>query len=242
MRLRTGSSGFSYASWKGAFYPEKLPARGMLAYYAARLATVELNNTFYRMPTRSAVEGWAAAVPGDFRFAVKASRRITHGAKLSDEGESLAYLWNALEPFGEKLGPVLFQLPPQRKADLEVLRDFLAQLPDGLDAAFEFRHASWKSAAVLDALAERGAALCVSDADPSAQVELERTAAHGYLRLRRPEYDDAALGAWAERLRDSGWDEAYVFFKHEESGKAARYALELAARFGGAGGPQTATP
>ena len=247
MRVLAGTSGYSYKEWKGPFYPEKLPEREMLAFYAARLPTVEINNTFYRMPSAELVQRWGAEVPESFVFVVKAPQRITHHARLKDVGEATVHLWRAVSLLGPRLGPLLFQLPPSLRKDVERLRAFLATLPDGCRAALEFRHPSWDDEEVREALRERGAATCTADVDdapgatwapgapgtePSAEPSLHPTADWGYLRLRRSAYDDADLARWAERVRAAPWREAFVFFKHEDGGMAPRLAtrfLELAA-------------
>lgn len=235
MQLLSGTSGFSYKAWKGPFYPEGLPERRMLAHYAERLPTVEVNNTFYRSPRREQLELWAAQVPAGFRFVVKAPQRITHRARLAGADEAVAYLWQALEGLGEHLGPVLFQLPPSLRRDDERLRAFLAGLPAGCRAAFEFRHPSWRDEAVHGLLRDAGAALCHADTDDDgaeAADGLVATADWGYLRLRRSAYAEADLARWLERLRARPWREAYVFFKHEDEGVAPRLALRLAELFG----------
>jgi uncharacterized protein YecE (DUF72 family) len=226
MRVYIGTSGFSYAPWRGSFYPEKLPAAKMLAYYAERLDAVEINNTFYRMPAPEMLGKWAAETPAGFQFALKSPRRITHEKKLADVADSLTRLREAAATLGDRLGPVLFQLPPFMKKDLPRLQEFVAQLPPGLRAALEFRHESWFSPDVYDALRARDAALCLAESEELA-TPVEETSSWGYLRLRRQDYDDAALASWAERLRARGWQTAYVFFKHEDEGKGPK----LAARF-----------
>jgi uncharacterized protein YecE (DUF72 family) len=227
MRIFIGTSGFSYAPWRGSFYPEKLPAAKMLAYYAERLDAVEINNTFYRMPTAEALAKWAGQTPPGFQFVLKSPKRITHEKKLADVADSLTRLHEVgAASLGERLGPVLFQLPPFLKKDLPRLADFLAQLPSGLRAAVEFRHESWFSADVYDALRAGGAALCLAESEELA-TPTQATAPWGYLRLRRQDYGDAELAAWAERLRAQPWETAYVFFKHEDEGKGPK----LAARF-----------
>ena len=199
----------------------------MLAYYAERLDAVEINNTFYRMPTAEALGKWAAETPAGFQFVLKSPRRITHEKKLADVADSLVRLHEvATGALGERLGPVLFQLPPFLKKDLPRLADFLAQVPAGMRAALEFRHESWFSTDVYEALRAGGAALCLAEAEELA-TPVEATAAWGYLRLRRQDYGDAELAAWAERLRAQPWQTAYVFFKHEDGGKGPK----LAARF-----------
>jgi len=228
MEIFTGTSGFSYPAWRGSFYPPKLPPAQMLAHYAGRLRTVEINNTFYRMPKPEMLTGWAATVPAGFRFAPKAPQQITHRQKLAGSDDSVAVFWNALGAFGDKLGPALFQLPPFMRKDVPRLAAFLALLPPGARAAFEFRHASWFEDDVYATLAARGAALCLAEAD-DLQTPVVPTASWGYLRLRRTEYDDAALQGWIERLHEkaAGWSETYIFFKHEDAGIGPR----LAARF-----------
>ncbi|HVQ53570.1 MAG TPA: DUF72 domain-containing protein, partial [Thermoanaerobaculia bacterium] len=210
MRVLTGTSGFSYKEWKGTFYPEDLAADAMLAYYAERLPAVEINNTFYRMPKPALLEGWAAQVPEAFRFVLKASQRITHHKRLKEAGDEVAYFFGVAATLGERLGPALFQLPPNLKKDLPRLDAFLQTIPEGRRAAFEFRHASWFEEDVFHALRSRGAALCIAE-DEELATPLVATADWGYLRLRRQDYGDADVAAWAERVRGQKWDEAYVF-------------------------------
>ncbi len=233
MRIRVGTSGYSYAQWRGSFYPEGLAPDGMLAFYATRFDCVEINNTFYRMPKREVLAHWGAethARPG-FTFVLKASQRITHQKRLTGAESDVAYLLGNAATLGESLGPLLFQLPPFLRRDAARLREFL-KLVAPQRAALEFRHASWDDDDVRDVLREAGAAQVVSDADDDAAPEaLTGTASWGYLRLRRSDYDDAALRAWAERIRAQAWDEAFVFFKHEDDGPAgpavAQRFLEL---------------
>ena len=217
MILRVGTSGFSYKEWKGSFYPEDLPQSKFLSYYGEHFKTVEINNTFYRMPKPELLEGWASQVPDDFRFVLKASRRITHHGRLKDVGDNVRYLYDVAATLGERLGPVLFQLPPYLKCDVERLRGFLATLPEGARAAMEFRDASWHDAAVFDALREHGVALCIAETADDA-TRFEPTADWGYLRLRKVAYEEEELEGWADRVREAGWSEAYVFFKHEDEG------------------------
>lgn len=231
MRLLSGTSGFSYPAWRGSFYPPDLPERQMLAHYATRLPTVEINNTFYRMPRAEVLARWAETVPAEFRFVLKASRRITHQAKLVDCGDAVTFLWRAAQSLGERLGPILFQTAPTLKADAGRLSAFLDCLPEGCRAAFEFRHPSWADDATFAALRDRGHAWCIADTDGGDDPPMVQTASWGYLRLRREDYSDSDLARWAERLRQTGWDEAYVFFKHEEEGAAPAMALRLAALF-----------
>ncbi len=231
MRIYIGTSGFSYAPWRGTFYPEKLPAAKMLAYYAERLDAVEINNTFYRMPAPEMLAKWAAETPAGFQFALKSPRRITHEKKLADVADSLTRLREAAGTLGDRLGPVLFQLPPFMKKDLPRLQEFVAQLPPGLRAALEFRHESWFSSDVYDVLRSRDAALCLAESEELA-TPIEETSSWGYLRLRRQDYDDAALATWADRVRARSWQSAHVFFKHEDEGKGPALAAKLRALVG----------
>jgi uncharacterized protein YecE (DUF72 family) len=230
-----GTSGYSYAPWKGTFYPEKLPAAKMLGFYATRLPTVEINNTFYRMPKREVVGKWGEEVTPAFKFALKAPQRITHHQKLGEGSEeSLRYFHEAAGALGDKLGPVLFQLPPFFRIDLPRLEAFLATLkavsPE-TRPAFEFRHGSWFVPETYAALAAGGAALCISESEELA-TPLEATAGWGYLRLRRQDYGEAEIAAWAERIAGQKWGESYVFFKHEDEGKGPALAEQLLARMG----------
>jgi uncharacterized protein YecE (DUF72 family) len=233
VRLFAGASGFSYKPWKGPFYPEGLPDAEMLAYYAARLPAVEINNTFYRLPKATMLEDWAAQTPDGFRFALKASRRITHIQRLKDVAELVAYLFETAGALGAKLGPLLFQLPPHLKKDLDRLRTFLDLVPPARRVALEFRNASWFEDDVFEALRAHDAALCAAETEPDDQeggnqtVPLVATASWGYLRLRRDGYTDADLATWADRIRSQSWSEAYVFFKHEDEGAAPKLALRL---------------
>ena len=246
MRLYAGTSGFAYKSWKGGegwtretakgssykewkgpFYPEKLAAKDMLGWYAEQLPAVEINNTFYRMPKRSVLESWAEQVPAGFRFSIKASRRITHFKRLKETDEELGFLLGNLEALGDRLGVVLFQLPPNLKADAERLDKFQALLPEDLPVAFEFRHASWQDDSILERLRKRGHGLVVGDTDEAPAEGLVTTAPIAYLRLRRPGYERADLAEWAARLRAADLEEAFVFFKHEDEGAGPRMAAEF---------------
>jgi uncharacterized protein YecE (DUF72 family) len=231
MSLYVGTSGYSYKEWKGPFYPEDLPEKQMLRYYGERFRTVEINNTFYRMPKATVLQSWGAEVPADFKFVLKASQRITHKQRLKDADDSVTYLLKVAESLNERLGPLLFQLPPYLKKDVPRLREFLALLPRQRRAAFEFRHQSWFDSDVLDSLREYRAVLCIAEAENDLEIPFVSTADWGYLRLRRPDYGDAELRAWAERVRGQQWSDAFVFFKHEDEGKApvmAKRFLELA--------------
>jgi uncharacterized protein YecE (DUF72 family) len=232
MKLYVGTSGYSYKEWKGIFYPEKLPAKEMLSYYASRLPAVEINNTFYRLPQQSMLEGWKAQVPENFRFSLKASQRITHFKRLNNVADETKYLLETAACLEDRLGVILFQLPPNMKKDLARLEAFLKILPAETRAAFEFRHPTWLEDDVLEVLRQAGQALCISDTDDMPASHIDRTADWGYLRLRRVLYDDMALQEWLQRVRDQNWTEAFVFFKHEDEGTGPRLAgrfLELVA-------------
>ena len=226
-RLLAGASGYSFKEWKGNFYPEKIRPEDMLAFYGARLPTVEINNTFYRMPKTEVLQNWAQVTPEPFRFAIKASRRITHFARLKAEesADSVAYLYKQLEALGDKRGPVLFQLPPFLKKDLPRLKDFLELLPDDHRAAFEFRNDSWFDDEVYAALDGAGASLCFSEREDGSPPALVETAVWGYVRLRLENYSDADLAQWAQRLGQTGWQQIYVYFMHEPT--APGYAQTL---------------
>ncbi len=227
MNLYVGTSGYSYKEWKGTFYPEDLPAKRMLNYYGERFKTVEINNTFYRMPKESVLNAWAGEVPDDFKFVLKAPRRITHLQRLKDAGDSVSYLFEAADALKERLGPLLFQLPPNLKKDVARLSDFLALLPPHHRIAFEFRHQSWFDDEVFGLLKDRWAALCIAEAENDLEVPFVSTGDWGYLRLRRPDYGDAELRKWVNLVQEQSWKDVFVFFKHEDEGKAP----QLASRF-----------
>jgi uncharacterized protein YecE (DUF72 family) len=226
MQLLAGTSGFSYKEWLGKFYPEKLPGEGMLRYYAERLATVEINNTFYRMPDEATLARWAREVPEPFSFTLKAPRRITHVKRLKETEPDVAEFLRRAQLLGDKLAVILFQLPPFLKKDLPRLKDFLALLPSGQRTAFEFRNESWHDAEVYDALRERKAMLCVTDTDEG-DTPVVTTSDCGYLRLRRTHYDDAELRAWTERIAALKLNRAYVYFMHEDDALGTRWARRL---------------
>ena len=230
-RLLAGASGYSFKEWKGTFYPKDLKPEDMLRWYSERLPTVEINNTFYRMPRTSMLEAWAAGTPPGFRFAIKASQRITHFSRLKVESatEPLGYLYGNLAALGEKRGPVLFQLPPNLKKDLPRLTAFLALLPDDHRAVFEFRSDTWFDDDVYAALKGAGAALCLSEREDDAPPPLVETAPFGYVRLRLETYSDADLAAWAARLAATGWTTIHAYFMHEPTAPA--YALALMQAF-----------
>ena len=216
MKLYCGTSGFSYKEWKGSFYPEKLPAGEMLAFYGSRLPAVEINNTFYRLPNETLIDGWRERVPQAFRFAVKASRRITHVKRLADCDEEVSRFFKVVSRLERRLGVVLIQLPPHFRIDVERLKRFLGHVPADIPAAFEFRHASWLDDAVLGALEAHGAAWVHVDDSGAEPAAVARSAPWTYLRLRAPAYSVESLRAW--RRLCLGFDRAYVFFKHEDEG------------------------
>jgi uncharacterized protein YecE (DUF72 family) len=216
VRLLAGTSGYAFKEWKGSFYPADLTDDAWLGYYAGRFPTVEINNTFYRLPKRSVLLEWAAQVPEPFTFAIKASQRITHFARLKEEcATALDFLLGNIAVLGDRMGPVLFQCPPNLKKDLPRLRGFLGLLPRGRRYTIEFRHESWFDDEVFDVLRERDIPLCIAEQEDFA-VPMHPTASWGYLRLHRFDYDADALAVWAKRLRATGWSDAYVYFKHDE--------------------------
>lgn len=223
MQMLAGTSGYSYKEWLGSFYPEKLPANQMLHYYAGHFPTVEINNTFYRMPAESMLAGWAQEVPDRFMFTLKAPQRITHQKRLREAEQDVREFLRRAAALGAKLGVILFQLPPFLRKDLPRLQDFLAALPSDRRFAFEFRHASWQDEEVYQALRVRGVALCVADTDQG-DTPFVCTSDSGYLRLRRTHYDDKDLGAWAERIAAQPLARAYVYFKHEDEALGTRFA------------------
>jgi len=229
MELLAGTSGYSYKEWKGSFYPEKLAADGMLRYYAERFPTVEINNSFYRMPDEKVLARWAGEVPERFAFTLKAPQRITHQRRLKEADGEVAEFLRRAAALGPKLGPLLFQLPPFFRKDLEVLGRFLDLLPPGRQIAFEFRNASWEDEAVHDLLRARGVMLCTADTDKGVPPPLVATAGTGYLRLRREAYDDADLEAWVKRVAAQPWSRAYVYFKHEDEGAGPKFAARFTA-------------
>jgi len=227
MKLHVGTSGYSYKEWKGNFYPEDLPAKEMLSYYSRRLPSVEINNTFYRLPQPSMIENWKEQVPARFRFSIKATQRITHIKRLKNVAEETSYLLQTSSLLGERLGVVLFQLPPNMKKDVERLKEFLDLLPEETLTAFEFRHESWFDDETLDLLRTKDCALVVSDTDEKPLSEIKSTARWGYLRLRRTSYDENDLAEWLKRVREQKWKDAFVFFKHEDEGVGPKLAAQF---------------
>ncbi len=225
--IRAGTSGFSYDEWKGAFYPEDLASSDMLEYYADRLGTVEINNTYYRMPSADVLAGWDAAVPDDFRFVLKANRRISHFKKLKGSAtEDMEYFWSQAGTLGDKMGPVLVQLPGNFHVNVERLAEFLAAIPDGVRPAFEFRHESWWDDDVYATLRDHDAALVIAQTEEYT-TPLVPTAGWGYLRLRKEQYAPGEVAEWAAKVKDQDWADTYVFFKHEDEGTGPRLAAEF---------------
>ena len=232
MKCWVGTSGFSYKEWKGSFYPEDLSNDRMLAYYGERLNAVEINNTFYRMPKRATLADWGGKVPDEFSFVLKASRKITHFKRLKDTQDELGYLVDVSSELGARLGPMLFQLPPNMKIDVERLRDFVALFPAGLRAAFEFRHDSWFADETYTLLSDAGVALVLADTGADEPAEVVATAPYGYLRLRRDDYDPDDVARWARIVSDQEWEDAFVFFKHEDAGAGPALAERFVAELG----------
>jgi uncharacterized protein YecE (DUF72 family) len=226
MRLLAGTSGYSFKEWLRHFYPEKLAADEMLRYYAERLGTVEINNTFYRMPDPAMLERWHTEVPDAFAFTLKVRRSITHEKRLKEAGPDIAEFLRRAAALRDKLGALLFQLPPFLKKDVPRLRDFLAELPKGTRAAFEFRHDSWLDDEVYATLRERDAMLCIADTD-SGDTPFVVTSNCAYVRLRRTHYEDDELRIWAERIAAQNVPLTYVYFMHEDEALGVRFALKL---------------
>jgi uncharacterized protein YecE (DUF72 family) len=232
MRYLIGTSGYNYPEWRGSFYPEKFPTAKMLAYYSERFNTVEVNYTFYRIPTVKLLEGWAQGTPDDFTFTLKAPRRISHDAKLKNVADLTQTFCRTAAALGPKLGVLLFQLPPTFKRDDEVFEAFLDTIPDGTRAAFEFRHVSWHDEAVFAALRRRNLALCIADSDKMS-TPIVSTADYSYYRLRDEGYQSADIERWAGVIRgQAATNDAYVYFKHEEQGKGPEFAKLLTSCLG----------
>ena len=226
MTLRAGTSGYAFKEWKGAFYPPTLSDDEWLAYYASRFPTVEINNTFYRLPKQSVLQDWASRVPAEFTFAIKASQRITHHARLKPEcADAVDFLLQNTAVLGDRCGPILFQLPPNLKKDVDRLRGFLGLLPTGRRYTIEFRHESWFDDEVFAILRDRDVALCVAEQDDF-KCPVQSTASWGYLRLHRLDYDDAALGEWAKCVSAQQWSETYIYFKHDEGNGSGPPAVD----------------
>ena len=226
MKLLAGTSGYSFKEWKGSFYPADLKADGMLSFYATKFGTLEINNTFYRLPKESVLLEWASQVPDEFSFSIKASQKITHYTRLKAESESMVqFLLKNTTVLGSRLGPLLFQLPPNLKKDIPRLQNFLTYLPSDRRYTFEFRHESWWDEDVFTVLRDRDIAMCVSE---SAELTcpVVCTATWGYLRLHKLDYSPDALTDWAKRVSSQSWSEAYVYFKHDEGEGSGPPAVE----------------
>jgi uncharacterized protein YecE (DUF72 family) len=228
-----GTSGYNYPEWKGSFYPATLTSAQMLPYYAERFPTVEINYTFYRMPTEKVVEGWRRSTPGVYALTLKAPRRITHDARLRHAGDPLRQFLQVAGTLGPKLGALLFQLPPNLKKDAALLSAFLDEFPPRVRAAFEFRHASWFDDEVYALLRARNLALCIADSE-KLSTPVVATADYGYFRVRDEGYTSADIARWADVVdrSASGGREVFVYFKHEEEGKGPELARTLMARLG----------
>ncbi len=227
MKIHVGTSGFAYKEWKGKFYPEKITPGEMLRFYAGRLNTVEINNTFYHMPKESVLTSWAEQVTRDFVFAIKAPQVITHLKQLRNVFEETEYLFRSLSVLDGKLGPVLFQFPKSFRADRSLLEDFLPLIPGNIACAFDFRSPTWIESGVTDVLRKKECSWCVEDTDESPVQEIISTAPLGYLRLRRSDYTGADLSQWAERVLSQKWERAFVFFKHEDGAKGPEMAMRF---------------
>ncbi|MEO5718267.1 MAG: DUF72 domain-containing protein [Chthoniobacterales bacterium] len=227
MKTWIGTSGFQYKEWKGSFYPEDLAAAKMLPYFAERLSTTEINYTFHRIPSPKTIDNWLAQTPENFRFALKAPQKITHFAKLRDCQDTIAYFYRVVSALGDRLGPVLFQLPPNFKKNADVLSAFLRELP-AMRAAFEFRHESWLDEEIFGILRSHKVALCLAETEKLAAPTVA-TADYGYLRLRREDYTAADVTRWTQfvREKESTWQETFVYFKHEEAGTGPKLAAQM---------------
>ncbi len=227
MKINVGTSGFGHKEWKGKFYPDKIDPKEMLRYYAERLSTVEINNTFYHMPTEGLLKFWLEQVPDNFIFAFKAPQVITHLKQLQNVSEETDYLFRTLSTLGPKLGPVLFQFPRSFGVNRQALEAFLTLIPPDAHCAFEFRNKSWLDAEILDLLRKREFSLCIVDMDDSPANEIIHTAPWGYLRLRRSDYADADLSQWLKKISSQKWEEVFIFFKHEDEARGPELALSF---------------
>jgi uncharacterized protein YecE (DUF72 family) len=227
MRFLVGTSGYSFPEWRGSFYPEKLPQNQMLKYYAERFSTVEINNTFHRFPAESTVQSWAEQVPDSFRLVLKARQIITHFRRLQNAEAYIDDFIRIASVLKERQGPILFQLPPNFKKDVPRLEAFLSYIDGRTTAALEFRHQSWFDDGVFDCLRAHESALCIADTEDLPAPELVRTASWGYVRLRDETYTNKNLREWVQKLRSQDWDQAYVFFKHEDAGAGPKLATRF---------------
>jgi uncharacterized protein YecE (DUF72 family) len=227
MTLYVGTSGYSYKEWKGSFYPEQISASEMLSYYAAHLPSVELNNSYYRLPERTTVESWRKQTPENFRFSVKAPRSITLYRRLKDVGAQTKQMLETVSALEDRLGTLLFRMPENMKKDLACLKSFLKILPADTPAAFDFRHATWFDDEVRDLLRSHNRVLVVSDTDETPATHIDKTADWGYVRLRRARYSKAELTAWSKRIKAQNWKKTFVFFKHEDEGTGPKLAAQF---------------
>ena len=225
--IYVGTSGYSYKEWKGSFYPEGIPAKEMLSYYAARLQAVEVNNTFYRLPQPGMVEGWKVQVPDNFRFSVKAPQSITHFRRLKDAAAVTRSMIQTVSALEDRLGAVLFRLPEDMEKDLRRLETFLKDLPADTRTAFDFRHPSWFDEEVLALLRNHNRVLCISDRDEMPWNHIDKTADWGYVRLRRVKYSRADLKEWIKRVRAQDWKDTFVFFKHDDEATGPKLAAQF---------------
>lgn len=229
MNLYVGTSGYSYKEWKGSFYPEKIPPKEMLSYYAARFNAVELNNTFYRLPQPGMVESWMAQAPDTFSFSMKASQGITHFRRLKDAVYPTRLMLERVAPLKDRLGAVLFRLPEDFKKDVKRLETFLKDLPADMPAVFEFRHPTWFDDDVLGLLRSYNRVLCISDRDEFPVNHIDKTTDWGYVRLRRVNYSKSELKKWIDRIQAQNWKNTFVFFKHEDEGTGPKLAAQFVA-------------
>jgi uncharacterized protein YecE (DUF72 family) len=226
MNLYVGTSGYSYKEWKGNFYPDDLSDKKMLNYYSEHFNTVEINNTFYRMPKQQVLESWKGQVPSGFRFIIKAPKRITHIKKLEAD-DSSEYFVKTAATLEEQLGVLLFQLPPYLKKDMEKFQTFINSLPTNIKAAFEFRNKSWFDEEIYNSLREKNFALCLSDTDEDPVGQVIPTADWAYLRLRKTDYKADDLKKWNKKISANNWNEVYILFKHEDEGKGPKFAKKF---------------
>ena len=231
MNYWIGTSGFQYAEWKGTFYPEDLPAAKMLSYYAERFTTTEINYTFHRIPAPKTIENWCRLTPETFRFSLKAPQKVTHFARLRECDDTVDYFYEVISALGSRLGPILFQLPPNLKKDTALLERFTQYLPPSMRAAFEFRDPSWLDDETVALLRKRNVCLCIADSEKLGTPFIA-TASWGYLRLRREDYQPEDISRWAELVQTQGqpWSDAFIYFKHEESGTGPKLATQLIER------------
>lgn len=224
MQLFIGTSGYSYKEWKGSFYPRDLRADDMLAFYAQHFAAVEINGSFYRLPTADTVKAWTKQVPETFQFVLKSPQTITHFKRLKEPKTTLKPFLQIAALLKKRRGPLYFQLPGNFKKDLPRLEEFLAALKKAGPVTFEFRHASWFDDETFALLREHAVALCINDSEDSPFTDIVSTADWGYLRLRRGEYTGKQLAAWLKKIREQPWTRAYIFFMHEDTGTGPKFA------------------